>query len=85
MIDKTLTIRGEGRAVVDAGGEGSVLIVHADHVTIRDLEVRGSGVSFMDDNAGILVEESAGIRLENLVLSQNFFGINLAQVGRRHD
>lgn len=80
LIDKTLTIRGEGRAVVDAGGEGSVLIVRADHVTIRDLEVRGSGVSFMDDNAGILVEESADIRLENLLLNQNFFGIYLAQV-----
>ncbi|MDZ7773764.1 MAG: nitrous oxide reductase family maturation protein NosD [Balneolaceae bacterium] len=80
LIDKTLTIRGEGRAVLDAGGEGSVLIVRADSVTIRDLEVRGSGVSFMDDNAGILVEESSGIRLENLRLTDNFFGIYLAQV-----
>lgn len=79
VIDTPLTLRGEAGAVISAEGKGSVLLVYADSVTIRDLEIRGSGISFMNDNAGILLEGVRGARIENVTLTDNFFGIYLAQ------
>ena len=81
IIDKPLTIEGpdEGTAMVDAQGEGFVLIVRADNVTIRNIEVRGSGISFMDDNAGILMDGVEGGLIENVRLTDNFFGIYLSE------
>ncbi|MCW9707315.1 nitrous oxide reductase family maturation protein NosD [Fodinibius salsisoli] len=79
VIDKPVTIEGERNAVVDAEGEGFVLIVRADNVTLRNFEVQNAGISFMDDNAGILVEEAKGVLIENLTLTDNFFGIYLSK------
>lgn len=79
IIDKPVIIEGEGKAIINAEGEGFVLIVQADHVTLRDIEVRGSGISFMNDNAGILVEKAKGVLIENVMLTDNFFGIYLSQ------
>lgn len=81
IIDKPLTVEGpkEGRAIIDAQGEGFVLIVKADNVTIRNIEVHNAGISFMEDNAGILLESVKGVLLENLRLVDNFFGIYLSQ------
>lgn len=79
VIDKPLTIRGNGQAVIDADGEGFGLIIRANNVTLRDFEVHKSGISFMNDNAGILVEKAQNIVLENLTLTDNFFGIYLAE------
>ncbi len=79
MVDKPLTIVGEGRAVLDAEGEGHVLIIRSDNVTVRNLEVSRAGISFMDDNAGILVENARNVIIENVRLTDNFFGIYLAK------
>ncbi|MGK7371025.1 MAG: nitrous oxide reductase family maturation protein NosD [Candidatus Halalkalibacterium sp. M3_1C_030] len=78
-ITKPMTIQGEGNAVIDAEGKGFVLIVRADNVTIRNLEVKNAGISFMDDNAGILYEEVKGGLIENVTLTGNFFGIYLSK------
>ncbi|HKL19478.1 MAG TPA: nitrous oxide reductase family maturation protein NosD [Halalkalibaculum sp.] len=79
IINKPLTIEGEGAAIIDAEGKGFALIVRADNVTIRNIEVRNTGKSFMDDNAGILLEEVKGGLIENVRLTDNYFGIYLSQ------
>lgn len=79
VIDKPLTIEGSGKAIIDAEGEGFVLIVRSDDVTIRNIEVHNAGISFMDDNAGILVEEADSVVIENNTLIDNFFGIYLSK------
>ncbi len=79
VIDKPLTIEGSGRAIIDAEDEGFGLIIRSDDVTIRNIEVHSSGVSFMSDNAGILVEEASGVVIEDNRLVDNFFGIYLSQ------
>jgi len=78
-ITKPMTIEGEGNAVIDAEGKGFVLIVRADNVKIRNVEVQNSGISFMDDNAGILYEDVKGGLIENVKLTDNFFGIYLSK------
>lgn len=42
-IERAVVIRGEEGAVLDGAGHGTVLTVLAPDVTIRDLEIRGSG------------------------------------------
>lgn len=81
LIDKPLTIQGpeEGKAIIDAQGEGFVLMVKADNVTIRNIEVHNAGISFMEDNAGILLEGVNGGLIENVTLRDNFFGIYLSE------
>ncbi len=79
VINKPLTIEGEGAAIIDAEGKGFALIVRADNVTIRNIEIRNTGKSFMDDNAGILYEEVKGGLIENVRLRDNYFGIYLSQ------
>ncbi|MDX1671099.1 MAG: nitrous oxide reductase family maturation protein NosD [Balneolaceae bacterium] len=79
VIDKPLTIRGRGKAVIDGEGKGYVLIVRADSVTIQDLEVHHAGTSFIEDYAGILVEKAHHARIENVRLVDNFFGIYLSE------
>jgi len=80
-VDKPLTIEGpqERSAILDAEGKGFVLIVKADDVTIRNIEVRNAGISFMDDNAGILLDGVKGGLIENVTLTNNFFGIYLSE------
>jgi len=80
-VDKPLTIEGpqEGSAILDAEGKGFVLIVKADNVTIRNIEVHNSGISFMEDNAGILLDGIKGGLIENVTLTNNFFGIYLSE------
>lgn len=79
IVNKPVTIEGSGKAIIDANGEGFGLIIRADDVTLRYIEVRGSGISFMDDNAGILIEKAKGVLIENVTLTDNFFGIYLSQ------
>lgn len=80
IIDKPLTIEGRGKAIIDGEGEGFVLVVQADSVTLRNIEVHHAGTSFIEDYAGILVEEVSNCLIENVRLVDNFFGIYLAKV-----
>ena len=77
-ITKPLTIEGKGKAIIDAEGEGYVLIVRSNDVILRNIEVRSAGISFMEDNAGILYEKVKGGMIENVRLRDNFFGIYLS-------
>ena len=55
VIDKPLTVDGQGKAVVDGGHKGTVLLVTADDVTLRGLTVQGSGARDEDIDSGIKV------------------------------
>lgn len=80
IIDKPLTIEGRGKVVIDGEGKGFVLVVQSDNVTLRNIEVHHAGTSFIEDYAGILVEEVSNCIIENVRLVDNFFGIYLSKV-----
>lgn len=72
VVDKTLTLRGEG-AVLDAGGRGTVLTVTAPGVVLEGLTVRGSGDSLLGEDSGLKVS-AAGVTARRLRLEDVLFG-----------
>ena len=75
-INKPLTVEGDNKVIVDAGGHGTVLTIKADHVTIRGLTLRGSGDSHDALDGGIMAE-GKGLLIENNVVEDVLFGISL--------
>jgi nitrous oxidase accessory protein len=59
VIDKRLTVIGEEGAVIDAGGQGHVLVVGASDVRVEDLTMRNCGNDIELSEAGIRIEQDA--------------------------
>ena len=88
VVDKPLTLQGAG-AVIDGGGQGSVLTVTADDVTIRGLTITGSGQRNEAIDAGIKVPKGvARTVIEECQLIGNLHGIDfhgsVGSVARRN-
>lgn len=76
-VDKTITLRGAGDgAVLDGGGEGTVLRVSAPGAVVERLEVRGSGSDLGAPDVCIYTEPSAiGVVVSRNRLRDCAFGI----------
>ncbi len=79
VVDRSVTIVGEGRPVIDGEGEGGVMRVTADGVEIRGLLIRGSQSSHVRDHAALRVDGASNCLIEDNVFEDNFFGIYLAR------
>jgi len=76
LIDKPLTLRGEGRPTISGDNRGDVIRVSASDVTIEGLIIRDSGADLGAQNAGVYVVKGADrFNLRNCVLSYNLFGL----------
>jgi len=78
-VNKRITLLGEENAIIDGDEQGFVVVVEADSAVIKDIEVHNSKAGFMDDYAGIEVDGAHHVRIENVKLVNNFFGIYLAK------
>jgi nitrous oxidase accessory protein len=58
IISKPVELRGEPGAILDGGGASRTITVDAPDVTIRGIEVRGSGKLLETEDSGIFVTES---------------------------
>jgi nitrous oxidase accessory protein len=77
-LDRALTLRGEPGAVIDGGGEGSVVNVTAPGVTIIGLTIRGSGSDRPAMDAGINLAKGAnGALVEGNILLGNLHGVRI--------
>jgi len=80
VVDKPVTISGEGLAVLDGQGQRQIMTVVADSVTVRGLVFRDVGSSYRQDRAAIKVQEARGCVIEDNRFERAFFGIYLARV-----
>jgi nitrous oxidase accessory protein len=77
-IDRTLTLRGDGSAIIDGQGNGSVITVAGDDVVLTGLAVTGSGTKNQDLDAGIKILKGADrARIEGNRLTDNMHGIDV--------
>lgn len=76
VVNKTLTLQGEGEPVIDGEGRGDVVVVEADGVTIRGFVITGSSRRVSEEPAGIrLTGDNATV--ENNRLHEVLYGIIL--------
>jgi nitrous oxidase accessory protein len=76
VIDKPLTLLGDGQAVLDGLGRGTVVHIIAPDVTVRGFVIKNSGRSLAHEDSGILVEAPRA-RIEENELFDVLFGIYL--------
>lgn len=75
-IGKPLSLKGIGRPIIDGGLQGNTITVTAANVTLDGLNVRDSGDSLREQNAGIYLKPGAHHAVvRNCVLSYNLFGL----------
>lgn len=75
LIDKPLTLIGEGQPVIDGQNKGEIIQVKSDHVSIEGFVIKNSGTSSFNDLAAIRLINVAHITIKNNVLTDTFFGI----------
>jgi nitrous oxidase accessory protein len=76
LIKKPVTLEGIDWPVLDGGDQGHVIeITEAPDVTIRGLNIRNSGARLDKENAGIAVDKSPRLVVENNRLGNTLFGI----------
>ncbi|MBS0565138.1 MAG: nitrous oxide reductase family maturation protein NosD [Proteobacteria bacterium] len=78
VIDRPLTLRGTPDAVIDGGGQGSVLTLTAPDVTIEGLTIRHSGGNNQEIDSGVRILKGADrARILGNVLTDNLHGIDI--------
>ncbi|MCP3906287.1 MAG: nitrous oxide reductase family maturation protein NosD [Planctomycetes bacterium] len=76
VLDRSVTLNGGGEAVLDGGGEGDVVRIEAEGVTIRGFVIRNTGKSLDRENAGI-TGIAPRIVIEDNVFEDVLFGVYL--------
>lgn len=71
-----LTLEGQGQAVIDGGGQGSVVSITAPDVTLRGFQIRNSGTSLDREHAGV-TGTAPRLTIEDNRLEDVLFGIYL--------
>lgn len=78
VVDKPLVIDGQGKVVIDNGGEGTVIETTSSNVQLRGLTIRGSGDMHVNLDAGLKVRGDFTIIKDN-VFEDCLFGIDVQQ------
>ena len=84
VVDKPLTIVGDGSPVLDGRGQHGLILVTGDDVTVQGLVLRNVGPSFVEDRAAIRVKDARRCTIAHNHIENGFFGIYLANVTECH-
>ncbi|MFD1697349.1 nitrous oxide reductase family maturation protein NosD [Roseibium aestuarii] len=78
VIDRSLVLDGGGQAVLVGSGEGSVVTIAADTVTVTGLTIRGSGLSHEFNDAAVrLLKGVRGAVVRDNRLLDNLVGVDV--------
>jgi nitrous oxidase accessory protein len=77
-IDRSLTLRGSYKSIIDSGGKGSTITIGAADVVVRGITIRNSGRELATMDSGIFVNKSGHRALveQNRIVG-NLFGVYL--------
>lgn len=79
VVKKPLTLIGEAGAEIRGAGVGKTITIAADHVTIRDLRITGSGLDLSEDDAAIFVTGN-NATIEHNVIADSLHGVYLKKI-----
>ncbi|GAB5401686.1 MAG: nitrous oxide reductase family maturation protein NosD [Aureisphaera sp.] len=77
IIDKSISLMGEGLPTIDGGEKGEIIKIVSDGVIIDGIRVINVGTSYTEDHAAIRVARSDHFTIQNVTLENLFFGIYL--------
>lgn len=78
LLDRPITLDGQRGALIDGHGVGSVITVTAADVTLRGLDITGSGSNHETiDSAVRLLKSADRARIEGNRLTANLFGVDV--------
>jgi nitrous oxidase accessory protein len=78
IIDKTLTLKGDGTAIIDGLGRGTVVTITGDDVLLTTLHVTGSGADNQAIDSALKVVKGADrTRIEGNRLTDNMHGVDV--------
>ncbi|HMK03834.1 MAG TPA: nitrous oxide reductase family maturation protein NosD [Ferruginibacter sp.] len=75
IIDKSITLIGIGRPVLDGENKYEVISIKANAVIVDGFRVIHSGVSSIEEISGIRIYNSRDVVIRNNILEDTFFGI----------
>lgn len=75
LVNKSIVLRGINHPVLDGEKKYEIVSVKASHVTVNGFTIIHSGISSMDDIAGIKMYDCHDVVIENNILEDTFFGI----------
>ncbi len=75
VINKPLLLTGDKYPVLDGEYKYEIISVRADNVTVKGLKLVHSGISSMDDIAGIKIYNTRNVVISGNILLDAFFGI----------
>ena len=78
VVDKQVTLVGNGWPVLDGQGTHQIMSITADDVTVRGFVFRNVGTSFVEDRAALKVTKARGCTIADNRIERAFFGIYLA-------
>lgn len=74
-INKSLTLLGEGKPLLDASGQGEILTISADNVVVKGFHFQRTGRTSITDWAAVKVLSAKYVQVLNNHISQSYFGI----------
>ena len=78
VVDRQVTLVGDGWPVLDGQGAHQIMSITADDVTVRGFVFRNVGTSFVEDRAALKVTKARGCTIADNRIERAFFGIYLA-------
>ena len=78
VVDKQVTLLGDGWPVLDGQAAHQIMSITADDVTVRGFVFRNVGTSFVEDRAALKVTKARGCTIADNRIERTFFGIYLA-------
>ncbi|MCP4145940.1 MAG: nitrous oxide reductase family maturation protein NosD [bacterium] len=78
VITSPITIDGDGWVTIDAGGEGTVILIESNGVTLEGLYLKNSGSKHNDIDSGVQVRGNYNV-IKECVIENCLFGIDLQQ------
>lgn len=83
IIDKPLVLDGQNKVVLDGGGQGTVITLKADGVTLTNLEITNSGDSHDQINAAVAVLSNHN-KIQHNHIHDTLFGVELREAHDNH-
>jgi len=78
LLNRPLTLDGQGGAQIDGHGAGSVIVVTGSDITIRGLEISGSGSSHQTIDSGVQLRKTAArVLVEDNRILGNLYGVDV--------